>query len=73
MPRQGYPILCNGQRVGEVTSGTFSPTLKKPIAMGFVVPAASKPGTELQVDLRGRAEPAHVIELPFYQRDRRRA
>jgi aminomethyltransferase len=72
VPRQGYPILGNGQRVGEVTSGTFSPTLKKPIAMGFVDPALAKPGTELQVDLRGRAEPAHVIELPFYQRDRRR-
>jgi len=72
VPRQGYPILCDGQRVGEITSGTFSPTLKKPIAMGFVASAASKPGTELQVDLRGRAEPARVIELPFYQRDRRR-
>jgi len=72
VPRQGYPILCNGQPVGEVTSGTFSPTLKKPIAMGFVVPTASKPGSELQIDVRGRAEPARVIELPFYQRDRRR-
>jgi aminomethyltransferase len=73
VPRQGHAILCNGQHAGEVTSGTFSPTLKRPIAMGFVVPTASKAGTELQVDLRGRAEPAHVIELPFYQRDRRRA
>ncbi len=73
VPRQGYAILCGGQAVGEVTSGTFSPTLKKPIAMGFVVPAASKPGTELAVDVRGRPEPARVIELPFYQRDHRRA
>jgi aminomethyltransferase len=73
VPRQGYPILSGGQPVGEVTSGTFSPTLKKPIAMGFVAPAVSEPGTELAIDLRGRAEPAHVIELPFYQRDRRRA
>ena len=71
VPRQGYPILSDGQPVGEVTSGTFSPTLKKPIAMGFVGPAAAKPGSELQVDVRGRAEPARVIELPFYQRDRR--
>ncbi len=72
VPRQGYPILSSGQLVGEVTSGTFSPTLKKPIAIGSVAPAVSKPGTELQVDLRGRAEPARVIEFPFYQRDRRR-
>jgi aminomethyltransferase len=73
VPRQGYPILYNGQPAGEVTSGTFSPTLKKPIAMGFVCPSAAKPGLELKVDLRGRPETAHVIELPFYQRDRRRA
>ena len=72
VPRQGYAILSGGQPVGEVTSGTFSPTLKKPIAMGLVVPAASKLGSELEVDVRGRAEPARVIELPFYQRDRRR-
>ena len=72
VPRQGYPILSGGQPVGEVTSGTFSPTLKKPIAMGFVAPAVARPGSELQVDVRGRAEPARVIELPFYQRDRRR-
>jgi aminomethyltransferase len=73
VPRQGYTIISKSQPVGEVTSGTFSPTLKKPIAMGFVVPAAAQPGSELQVDLRGRAETARVIELPFYQRDRRRA
>jgi aminomethyltransferase len=73
VPRQGYLIVSGGQPVGEVTSGTFSPTLKKPIAMGFVVPPVAKPGFELQVDVRGRVEPAHVIELPFYQRDRRRA
>jgi len=73
VPRQGYAILAGGETVGEVTSGTFSPTLKRPIAMAFVAPAWSKPGTELQVDLRGRAESARVIELPFYQRDRRKA
>ncbi len=72
VPRQGYSIVCNGQTVGEVTSGTFSPTLKQPVAMGFVVPQAARTGTELQIDLRGRLEPARMIELPFYQRDRRR-
>jgi len=73
VPRQGYAILAGGETVGEVTSGTFSPTLKRPIAMAFVAPVWAKPGTELQVDLRGRAESARVIELPFYQRDRRKA
>ena len=71
VPRQGYSILCGGQPVGEVTSGTFSPTLKKPIAMGFVAPTAAQPGTGLEIDVRGRTEPAHVVELPFYRRDRR--
>jgi aminomethyltransferase len=72
VPRQGYKINCDGYQVGEVTSGTFSPTLKRPIAMGFVKPAAATTGTELQIDLRGRAEPARVIDLPFYQPERRK-
>jgi aminomethyltransferase len=71
VPRQGYAIKCEDLQVGEVTSGTFSPTLKRPIAMGFVKPAAAVIGTELQVDIRGRAEPARVVDLPFYQRSRR--
>ncbi len=73
VPREGYLILRNGQPVGKISSGTFSPTLKKPIAMGYVVPDAAAIGTELQIDVRGRTEPATVMELPFYQRDRRKA
>jgi aminomethyltransferase len=60
--------LFEGRPVGEVTSGTFSPTLDKPIAMAYVEPAASKPETELGVDIRGRQEPARVVKLPFYER-----
>ena len=68
VPRQGYAIKCDDYQVGEVTSGTFSPTLKRPIAMGFVKPAAAVPGTKLEIDIRGRSEPARVVEVPFYQR-----
>ena len=68
--RQGCPILAGGQPVGEVTSGTYSPTLGKPIAMGYVAPEFAQPGTELQIDIRGRHEPARVVELPFYQSQR---
>ena len=68
VPRQGYSIKCEDYVVGEVTSGTFSPTLKRPIAMGFVKPAAAVPGTKLEIDIRGRGEPACVVELPFYER-----
>ena len=68
VPREHYPVLATGQQVGEVTSGTFSPTLQKPIAMAYVNPAAAKTGSELAVDIRGTAEPAKVVPLPFYRR-----
>jgi len=67
-PRPECPILCGGQKIGEVTSGTHSPTLAKPIAMGYVSPDCSRPGTMLQIDIRGRLEDAQVVELPFYSR-----
>jgi aminomethyltransferase len=66
--RQGYPILKGGQSIGEVTSGTFSPTLEKPIAMGFVRPEDASVGTELNIDIRGQLESARVVKLPFYKR-----
>ena len=55
--------------MGRVTSGTFSPSLKKPIAMGYVRPDLAAPGTALAVDVRGRLEEARVVELPFYRRN----
>jgi len=57
-----------GQVLGEVTSGTFSPTLQKPIAMGYVPPTYSATGTNVMIDIRGTACPAHVTALPFYHR-----
>lgn len=69
--REGAPILLGERPVGEVTSGTFSPTLEKPIAMGYVCPEAAKTGTELMVDIRGRRHPARVVELPFYRRKKK--
>jgi aminomethyltransferase len=70
--RQGHSILRQGQPVGQVTSGTFAPTLRKPIAMGYVRPEAAEIGTPLEIDVRGRLEPARVVELPFYHRDMKR-
>jgi aminomethyltransferase len=69
VPRQGCPILAGSRRVGEVTSGTFSPTLEKPIAMGYVPPDFSTTGTELAIDIRGTVVPARVVPLPFYSRN----
>ncbi len=68
VPRQGCPVLQNDTVVGEVTSGTFSPTLEKPIAMAYVQPAAQALGMKLQIDIRGTQHPATVMPLPFYSR-----
>jgi aminomethyltransferase len=69
--RQGCPILSGDRKAGEVTSGSFSPTLGKPIAMGYVSPEFARPGAELQIDIRGNLEPARVVDLPFYQRNKK--
>jgi len=66
--REHYSVMSTGRPIGEVTSGTFSPTLEKPIAMAYVPPQFAEPGTELAVDIRGSAEPARVVKLPFYTR-----
>jgi aminomethyltransferase len=68
VPREHYPITQGEELLGEVTSGTFSPTLDKPIAMGYVRPEFAAAGTELEIDIRGRRAPAAVVPLPFYQR-----
>jgi aminomethyltransferase len=68
VPRQGCPVLHNDQIVGEVTSGTYSPTLERPIAMAYVRPAAAAIGTQLNIDIRGTQHAATVVPLPFYKR-----
>ncbi|MGH7136342.1 MAG: glycine cleavage system aminomethyltransferase GcvT [Pirellulales bacterium] len=66
--REGNTILRQGRNVGRVTSGTLSPTLGRPIAMGYVEPQFATPGERLQVDVRGQTLEASVVELPFYHR-----
>ena len=68
VPREHYAVVANSSRVGEITSGTFSPTLQKPIAMAYVQPQYAEIGTQLAVDIRGTPEPATVVKLPFYSR-----
>jgi aminomethyltransferase len=70
VPRDGYVVLHNGEPVGRVTSGTFSPTLGKPIAMGYVRPDLAAAGTEVTIDVRSHHEPARSVPLPFYRRTR---
>ena len=64
--RQGFALVAGGERVGEVTSGSYSPTLDRAIGMGYVREDLSDPGTPLHVDVRGRLVEAEVTLLPFY-------
>jgi aminomethyltransferase len=70
-PRHGTPILNHDEQAGFVTSGITSPTLGKVIAMGFVPPSLSAPGTAVEIDLRSAKLPARVVPLPFYKRPKR--
>jgi len=66
--REGASVLIDGQTIGRVTSGTFAPTLNKAIAMAYLEPAFAQAGTACTVDVRGKAEAARVVKLPFYRR-----
>ena len=73
--RRGHPVLWDGGADGTVTSGAPSPTLGVPIAMAYLDPAVARQaetdaGGPLAVDIRGTAEPARLVSLPFYHRPR---
>ncbi|MFM7128014.1 MAG: glycine cleavage T C-terminal barrel domain-containing protein, partial [bacterium] len=70
--RQDCPVLLDGQPVGLVSSGTFSPTLQKPIAMALIDRAIAWPPAEgtLSVDIRGTVAAAELTKLPFYKRSK---
>jgi aminomethyltransferase len=68
IPRHGYPLLHNDATVGTISSGGWSPTLGKGIALAYVPTALAKIGTALTVQIRGKAEPAVVVRRPFYRR-----
>ncbi|WP_145264033.1 glycine cleavage system aminomethyltransferase GcvT [Calycomorphotria hydatis] len=66
--RELTQVYAGDLKIGLVTSGTFSPTLEKSIAMAFVDARHAEPGTELTIDIRGKREQATVVPLPFYSR-----
>jgi aminomethyltransferase len=68
--RHGHPVWAGDRRSGVVTSGTMSPTLGVPIAMAYVAPGDSAPGTMLDVEIREARAAAEVVPLPFYTRSR---
>jgi aminomethyltransferase len=66
--RHGYPVLRDGQRAGEVTSGTMSPVLKEPIGLAYVPTALSKEGSTFEVEIRGKPVAARVVKTPFVEK-----
>lgn len=68
IPRQGYDIVDNeGTKIGNVTSGTMSPSLSKGIGLGYVTTPFTKPGSQIKIQIRKKAIPATVVKLPFYK------
>jgi aminomethyltransferase len=65
--RHGYPVLSAGQKVGEITSGTLSPTLGYPIALAYVPAEVAKVGNNLAIEIRGKTYPATIVKRPFYR------
>ncbi|HEX2318521.1 MAG TPA: glycine cleavage system aminomethyltransferase GcvT [Streptosporangiaceae bacterium] len=78
IPRHGYSVLWDREPCGTVTSGAPSPTLGRPIAMAYITPTSAAEARSdgddagrLAVDIRGSAEPADIVPLPFYRRQAR--
>ena len=67
-PRHGYDITVNQNKIGHITSGTVSPMLDKPIALGYVDIQHSEIGSEINLLIRGKEIPAKVVKLPFVKR-----
>jgi aminomethyltransferase len=66
-PRHGYPVYVNGERSGDVRSGTMSPTLNIPIGTAYVPAEYAAPGSALEIEIRGKRIPAVVEKTPFYK------
>lgn len=69
IPRQGYDIVDEeGNTIGNVTSGTMSPSLSKGIGLGYVPTTSAKMGSQILIQIRKKAIPATVVKLPFYKK-----
>ena len=64
--RDGCSVLVNGRPIGRVTSGTFSPTLKKSIGLAYVTAEHAQVGQVIDIEIRGKAVKAQVVKTPFY-------
>ncbi len=71
VPRHGYPVMHQGSPVGNITTGSYAPTLDKNLGMAYVTPSFAAPDTQLFIDVRGRQIEARVVPIPFYSRRRK--
>jgi len=69
IPRQGNAVLVEGEPAGVVTSGTFSPSLEVGIGMAYVRAGLAEPGTEVEIDVRGKHRPARIASKPLYPKE----
>ncbi len=69
IPRQGNPAMLGDERVGTVTSGSFSPSLEIGIGMAYLRSDLAEPGTEIEIDVRGKRRPARVASKPLYRKE----
>jgi len=67
-PRPGYPIWTGGAKVGEVVSGTQSPSLNLGIGLGYVPPGLAKADTAIEIEIRGKLAPAVIVVKPIYRK-----
>ncbi len=66
IPRQNHDVLRNGEKIGQVTSGTFSPLLKRGIAMAYVTTQEASLDATVHVKIRNKETPATIVRFPFY-------
>ena len=66
--RSGYPIILAEDRIGTITSGTYGPSVERPIALGYLAARYAAVGTRLEVGVRGRNVPCEVTQTPFFSR-----
>jgi len=66
--RHGYDVYVDGAKAGVGTRGTQTPFLKKAIGMAYLPPDRTAPGTEFEIEIRGRRAKAAVVPMPFYKR-----
>ena len=67
IPRSGYEVIPGGSSVGNVTSGTMSPSLKKGIGIGYIDKSYYEIGANIKIDVRGKLKQAQLIKAPFYK------